>query len=191
MTAAEPYIYHITRRFGRRVVSAIGYDAAYTEALTGAMKGIVAWLLRDGPAGLADTPKVQTFILRGVQYHFGCLLTARRRTRVLPPLGTVEGSNPLLARPDSGTDAVDSADAVRFIAALVTSTADRIDPSGEYRRVIDLRHGLTNGVPLTFAAIADRWGIRKQAAHARYKLAIVAVRAALAGVRIDAAAGLD
>lgn len=203
---AEAYLITILRRYGTRWISRLGYDAAMCEARLGAMKGLVAWILSDGPTG-AGAARIQTYILRGVRFHFGRAVQwhvgpVRVNVRVyeLDPESAL-GQCPLpghlsdtlsadeagtFAVTDGGPAAVDDADESAVRVARVLAVADACDPTGKFRRIISLRHGVPSGRPLTFSEIGKRYGVRRQAAHVRYHRAIKAVRAAL-GVHVDAA----
>lgn len=191
---ASGYITTIVTTYGSRWVARMGFDDVFAEAMYGALKGLVGWLLHDGPFN-SDAPTIQTYILRGVLFHFGKSVpwyTGPIRVNVRAwerdPDGGPKPIDPdvpddfpgwelaAFEDEDDGVRAVDDTDAFDGLAAKVLAAADRADSSGTFRAVIDLRHGLTSGRAMTFKEIGAVYRIRKQAAYQRYQRAVSAVR---------------
>lgn len=190
---AQKYVSCVLKRYGTRWVERMGWDTAFAEALFGAMKGVVNWLLKDGPYN-STVPAIQTFILRGIVYHFGSKtawyvgpvrINVREYERNPDKLrlanlasedDTDAGDLSEFATTEPGFAAVDDRDAIETPCAEILSTADQIDPSGGMREIIDMRHGVTSGKAMTFEEIGRFYKIRKQAAHQRYQKAIRAIR---------------
>lgn len=198
MENAQAYISCVLREHGSRWVARMGWDAAYSEALFGAMKGLISWLLLDGPYNSA-IPTIQTFILKGIMYHFGRAVPWYvgpvrinvRRYAADPEAGLRQVAQPdedmsvedlsEFSEEDDGFRAVEEEDAYRTLGTEILLTASSLDQSGAARQIVDLRHGITSGSPLTFKEIGRLLGIRKQAAHQRYQKAVRSIRALLGG----------
>lgn len=198
---AEAYLRTLLNKYGTRWVKRLGYDDALSEARIGAMRGIVAWILADGPAGLPGAAQIQTYILTGFRYHFGRSVawyvgpvrvnvrayesdTEAALSEVVIPDGPTTDGVAGFFPSDDPTEEADAAEERAVVVRHILAAADRCDSTGAFRKIIELRHGITSGVPLSFKEIGDRYGIRRQAAHARYHLAVKAVRETL-GVYID------
>jgi hypothetical protein len=172
---AQPFIVSVVRDHCAHWAAKLGQDTAVAEAMFGAMRGIIAWLLQGGPDH-PSVPQIQTFILRGVRFHFG-----RAVKWPAEPVGFGRFS---AAYDEPGVAEVDAADEFRALAAATLAAADRADPSGGYRRVIEMRHGLVTGRPMTFGEMGAALGVRRQAAYTRYAKALRAVRALLRGTHV-------
>lgn len=197
---AGAFVRTVLKRYGARAVARLGYDTAHAEAMFGAMKGIVGWLLRDGP-NCPHVGKIQTFIIRGIVYHFGHAfpwavgpIRLNRRLYKLDPDAvlklrgfTERDRDEDFDYHDDRLDAVDAADSFRAIGAKVLAAADEADPTGElhFRATIDLRHGITSGEPLTFIEVGRRFGVSRQAAFQWYTRAVEVVRKTLAASGVD------
>lgn len=178
----------------------LGWDAAFSEALFGAMKGLVGWLLADGPFN-TSVPKIQTFILRGIVYHFGRAVDwyvgpvrinvrefAKGEGRLALINTSAEDDLNLddleeFGRDDARLVEVDDRDTEEAMGSAILKAADSLDPSGGYREIVDMRHGITTGREMTFKEIAAALGFKKQAAHQRYHKAMVAIRNKLRDTR--------
>jgi len=190
---AQKYVSCVLKQNGTRWVARIGWESAFSEALFGAMKGLVSWLLLDGPYNSA-VPTIQTFIFRGIAYHFGKAVpwyvgpvrinvreyAAHPDKLRLVNLASEEDMDAEdmaeFSAEESGFAAVDDRDAIEIPCREILLTADQIDPSGNMREIIDMRHGITSGKAMTFEEIGRVYKIRKQAAHQRYQKAIRIIR---------------
>lgn len=186
----------VLKNYGTRWVARMGWDTAFAEALFGAMKGLVSWLLLDGPYN-STVPTIQTFILRGIGYHFGKATPwyvgpvrinvteyAKNPDKLrLVNLASEEDMDAddltEFSTEEPGFEAVDDRDAIETPCAEILTAADQLDPSGVMREIIDLRHGITSGKAMTFEEIGRFYRIRKQAAHQRYQKAIRTIRVLL------------
>lgn len=175
-------------------VARLGWDTAHAEALFGAMKGLVSWIIGGGPDG-PYPPSV--YIRKGILYHFGNRFPRHvgpvrinprvyraDPARALTQLelddtdgGPTDGAE-VFGVGDGGPAAVDAAEAFAKLGATVLEVADGADPSGLFRAVIDLRHGITSGRPLSFTGVGASLlpPLTKQGAHAAYTRALAAVR---------------
>jgi DNA-directed RNA polymerase specialized sigma24 family protein len=178
----------------------MGWDATFAEGLFGAMKGIVAWLLADGPFN-TSVPKIQTYIMRGVTYHFGRAVDwyvgpvrinvqefEKGESRLALINFAAEEDMTLddleeFGSEDARLTDVDDRDAEESMGSAILKAADVLDPSGGYREIVDMRHGITTGQEMTFKEIAVALGFKKQAAHQRYHKAMDAIREKLRDTR--------
>lgn len=151
------------------------------------MSGIVAWLLRDGPTN-RDVPKIQTFIFRGIVYHFGRAVPwyvgPVRVPRTYDPERFSQyelsdsdfdtGTHPAFAAEDDRLSAVTETDEHLHRRKLFRAAMRRakLDPSA--RKIVSLRLGFC-GRCLSFGEIGARLNLSRQTAHNRFTAAVDAI----------------
>lgn len=178
------------KRYCSKSAEHIGYDDAFAEASVGAMHGVVAWLLNNGPGD--SSLSVNTYIVRGVRYHFGTgfnlwigpirvtkrvYTSTKRKLRFTLCSGEwEEGEDFPFYDDESEKIEFETGEEAAIMSVKILAAADAVDPSRDCRRMLIMRFGLTGNPPMSFSEMAERLGVTKQAIQSRMARFMNAIR---------------